>query len=143
MSDPTQLLDSVHRLTDWVEDNAAATHRLASSLRRHRVALWLTIVGLVLDLGLSALFIYQHRVQSCQTSQLKFRQTISQRSFQAEYSKVTGQVKGLRMIQLGSNGADQAKVLAGFKEFIDASEKYLVQIAAINADVRKHPIGNC
>lgn len=133
--------ETVAVLATETKANTEAEVRLERSQRRHRFWILLTIVGLALDLALSGLFVYQHYQQDCTNSALRQRQSINQRNFRAEVDKVAGQVAGLKKIR--SAGANQAQAFAGFDQFIEASETYLVTIGKINDDLKKHPLGTC
>jgi hypothetical protein len=125
-SDVQELISEVSYLAKSVKDGGAEVSRLrvayeqmAHALRRQKVALIISIIGLCLDLALSGLFLYQHERQSCTNRR-------SDAFFKAEFNKVQGQVDGLKEL-MGANG-NQAKAREGLDQFITASQTYLDKI---------------
>jgi hypothetical protein len=77
------------------------------------------LIGLCFDLALSGLFWWQHEQQVCRNHR-------SAEFFTAEQAKVEGQVAGLQKIRT-ANG-DPKQTIAGFDDFIKASQAYLDSI---------------
>lgn len=150
----TGLIGEVRALATAVQDSretmdalTASNERLGVASKRQRRWIAVTITGLVADLALSLLFIYQHARQGelngrfdCQAGNLSLRQDYNTRSFNAEVAKVTGQVEGLKQIR---NATDRAAARAGFDQFIVASEHYLDVTTALQKDRLQHPLGTC
>lgn len=149
-----ELVTGVHTLTAAVTESHANMEKLAASneqlnisSKRHRRWIAVTIIGLVIDLALSLLFLYQHAQQgelndrlNCQNRDLSLRQDYSTRSFEAEVAKVVGQVDGLKKI---GSATTKAEGRAGFNEFIEASQHYLDVTTALQKDRLAHPLGGC
>lgn len=145
MTQPVQLeklLAGVHELTVKVEENADAlkigkehADELAKSSRRHRLAITLTCLGLAADLILSIFLIINFRKQECTQSVLQSRQSVNERNFQAEFAKVSGQIKGINALYQDPR--------AGIAQFKQASQMYLDKITAIHNEQTAHPLGSC
>lgn len=137
-----KLLAGVKDLTVKVDQNAQAmtiarlhADQLTRSSRRHRLAIGLTVLGLVADIVMSILIIVSYRRASCVQDNLVQRQTYNERNFQAEYAKVSGQIKGIDELYKDPR--------TGVEQFKTASQSYLDKIAAIHNDQLKHPAGHC
>jgi hypothetical protein len=106
--DVTRLAAGVEALSRSSRQNTDAIARVREDadrrLGRHRFALTLTVVGLLIDLAISALF---------------------RLFFAAEVNKVSGQVDGLHMIVHG-------QTVPGLRHFIHASDNYLDHIHRLN-----------
>lgn len=123
LSDPLALLPE---LIVEVRELNAGVAKLASQSRRHRVALVVAFVSIVLDVAITLFITYAvHRYNNLQDC----RNTRSAAFFNAEIAKVQGQVRGLLEIR-NSNG-DPAAGSAGFDQFIRASQHYLATIHSI------------
>jgi len=116
LSEVEELTLAVGDLSEQLKKTSKELAQIKRSNSRHRMALIAASIGIVLDLMLSGLFIYQHEKQVCTNNR-------SQRFFAAEVKKVNGQVEGLQEIK--RNPTDPAKVSEGFNQFIDASQHYL------------------
>lgn len=141
VTDLRQLISEVHQANGHVstlsrevkklrgsnEELKASNARLVTSRRRHRLALILGTIGLLVAFFAVGVALRGLNRQSCVN-------TRSQHFFAAEQAKVSGQVAGLRELR-NSNG-DRAKALEGFNKFIDASQHYLDTIGSIRERCR-------
>jgi hypothetical protein len=114
-----ELGNSVDELRNDLKGVSRQLTGLKRSNQRHRAALIAATIGLVLDLVISGVLIYQKERQDCTNSR-------SREFFAAEVRKVQGQVAGLTEIQ--KNPTDRKKGNDGFNQFISASEGYLREI---------------
>lgn len=129
--DVTRLAAGVEALSRSTRDNTDAIARVTVTARRQRFGLVLTAIGLVADLILSGLFVYQHIQQSCTNVR-------SQQFFDAEIGKVAGQIvgeqqklHGVRMILRREGVTGLAEYVRGEEQWIAASRHYLETIHSI------------
>lgn len=78
------LLVAVEDLTVAVKDQGGRLEKALSAIDRHRIILFIGIVGLALDLALSGLFWYQHTVQTCTNHLRKQGLELTQRDSDAQ-----------------------------------------------------------
>lgn len=108
---------AIERNEEAVRELALQTEQNRQANRHNRFAILLTVLTLALDLVVTGVLYDVWSKQDC-------RNHITAAFLDAEKAKVTGQVKGIRMIKAGQGRA-------GFDQFDAASEHYLVAIAKI------------
>lgn len=131
-----ELAASVQTLNRTVGIYSEEISRLNRRQQRTKFALTLTVLGLILDVALSGLLMYQHTVQTCFNAR-------AQQLFNAEFQKVSGQITGeltqrnavVQIIRGGDPRGGLAQFEHGTDQWITASRTYLSKISHIQ--------GNC